>query len=114
MPVEFLSDALAAAFGRFVGEPSQNDLERFFHLDDTDQELIGRSRDEHSRLGFAVEVGTVRFLGVLLAEPLDVPWSVVDYVAAQLGVEDLSVVKRYTERVETANAHAREIHAVYG
>ncbi|PCC37276.1 hypothetical protein CIK74_01465 [Glutamicibacter sp. BW77] len=114
MPVEFLSDAQAAAFGRFVGEPSQNDLERFFHLDDTDQELIRRRRGEHSRLGFAVQVGTARFLGALLADPLDVPWSVVDYVAAQLGVADPSVVKRYTERVETANAHAREIRAVYG
>ena len=114
MPVEFLSDAQAAAFGRFVGEPSQNDLERFFYLDDTDQELIRRRRGEHSRLGFAVQVGTVRFLGALLADPLDVPLSVVDYVAAQLRVAGPSVVKRHTERVETANAHAREIRAVYG
>lgn len=113
MPVEFLSDALAAAFGRFVGEPSQNDLERFFYLDDADQELIRRRRGQHSRLGFALQIGTARFLGALLADPLDVPWSVVDYVAAQLGIADPSVVKRYTERVETANAHAREIRAVY-
>ena len=32
MPVEFLSDAEAAAFGRFVGAPSRDD--RFFFLDD--------------------------------------------------------------------------------
>ena len=102
VPVEFLSDDQAAAFGRFVGEPSQNDLERFFHLDDADQELIRRRRGEHSRIGFAVQVGTARFLGALLADPLDVPWTVVDYVAAQLGIADPSVVKRYTERVETA------------
>ncbi|MGG5173242.1 Tn3 family transposase [Pseudarthrobacter sp. J1738] len=114
MPVEFLSDAQVAAFGRFVGEPSQDDLERFFYLDDTDQELIRRRRGQHSRLGFALQIGTARFLGALLADPLDVPWSVVDYVAAQLGIADPSVVKRYTERVETANTHAREIRAVYG
>lgn len=114
MPVEFLSDAQAAAFGRLVGEPSQNDLERFFYLDDADQELVRSRRGQHSRLGFALQVGTARFLGAFLADPLDVPWSVVDYVAAQLGIADPSVVKRYTERVETANAHAREIRAVYG
>lgn len=114
MPVEFLSDEQAAAFGRFVGEPSQNDLERFFYLDDADQELIRRRRGEHSRLGVGVQVGTARFLGTFLADPLDVPWSVVDYVAAQLGIADPSVAKRYTERVETANTHAREIRAFYG
>ncbi|MGG5172943.1 DUF4158 domain-containing protein [Pseudarthrobacter sp. J1738] len=47
MPVAFLSDAQAAAFGRFVGEPSQNHLERFFYLDDTDQQLVRRRRGEH-------------------------------------------------------------------
>jgi len=34
MPVEFLSDAEAAAFSRFVGAPSRDDLDRFFFLDD--------------------------------------------------------------------------------
>ncbi|GAA1892253.1 hypothetical protein GCM10009715_42250 [Paeniglutamicibacter psychrophenolicus] len=99
-----MSDAQVAAFGRFVGEPSQNYLELFFYLDDTDQELIRRRRGERSRMGFAVQVGTARFLGALLSDPLDVPWSVVDYVAAQLGGADPSVVKRYTVRVETSNA----------
>jgi hypothetical protein len=42
MPVEFLSDAEAAAFGRFVGAPSRDDLDRFFFLDDAD--LGGRVR----------------------------------------------------------------------
>jgi hypothetical protein len=114
VPVDFLSDDRAAGFGRFVGELSRDDLERFFYLDDADQELIVRRRGVHSRLGFAVQVGTVRFLGAFLSDPLDVPWSVVDYIAAQLGIADPSVVKHYTERVETANTHAREIRAVYG
>ncbi len=112
--VEFLSDEQAAGFGRFTGVPSRADLERFFYLDDADRELIAKRRGDHSRLGFAVQVGTVRFLGTFLADPLDVPWSVVDYLAAQLEISDSSGVKRYTERVETANAHAREIRTVYG
>ncbi|ALE92322.1 hypothetical protein AOC05_08300 [Arthrobacter alpinus] len=37
-----------------------------------------------------------------------------DYVAAQLGIADPSVVKRYTERVETAKVTARAVpHGTY-
>lgn len=38
--VELLSVVQTVAFGWFVGEPSQNDLERFFYHDDSDQQLI--------------------------------------------------------------------------
>jgi hypothetical protein len=38
VPVEFLSDQEAAAFGRYVGSVSRADLERFFFLDDRDRE----------------------------------------------------------------------------
>ncbi len=61
MPVEFLSDEQVAAYGKFTAEPSQAELERFFFLDDVDRELVGRRRGEHNRLGFAVQLGTVRF-----------------------------------------------------
>ncbi|KAB1940739.1 DUF4158 domain-containing protein [Micromonospora sp. ALFpr18c] len=106
MPVEFLNDDQAAGYGQFMGEPSRAELERSFFLYDTDRGLIGKRRGEHNRLGFAVQLGTVRYLGTFLTDPVDVPWSVVDYVAVQLGVADASVVKRYTEREKTAYEHA--------
>jgi len=112
--VEFLSDEQAAGFGRFVGEPLRADLDRFFYLDDADRELIAVRRGEHNCLGFAVQLGTVRFLGTFLADPLDVPWGVVEYLAAQLGFVDSSVVKKYAQRLPTVHEHAREIRAVYG
>ena len=86
MPVEFLSDEQAAAYGRFEGEPSRAELERFFFLDDAGLALVAKRRGDYHRLGFALQLGTVRFLGVFLSDPLRVPWSVVDYLSAQLGV----------------------------
>ncbi len=114
MPVEFLSDEQAAAYGRFDGELSSAELERFFFLDDADRRLVGRRRGEHTRLGFAVQLGTVRFLGAFLADPLEVPWGVVVYLAGQLGVADPSVLKRYTERAKTPLEHTWQIRAALG
>ena len=114
MPVEFLSDEQVAAYGRFDGVPSRPELERFFFLDDADLDLIAKRRSAHNQLGFALQLGTVRYLGTFLPDPLAVPWPVVDYLAAQLGIDDPSVVKRYTERLPTQHEHGREIRDLYG
>lgn len=114
MAVEFLSDERVAAFGRFVGEPTRAELERYFFLDDTDRAVVAKRRGEHHMLGLAVQLGTVRFLGTFLSDPLDVPTAVVDYVAVQLDIADASCIKRYAERAKTPWDHQQEIRAVYG
>lgn len=73
-------------------------LEKVFYLDDEDKRLIERRRRPHLMLGFALQLVTVRYLGAFLNDPLDVPTEVIDYVGEQLGIEDPSCVKRYTER----------------
>lgn len=114
MPVELFSDGQAPAYGWFGGVPSQVELERYFFLDDADRLLVAKRRGEHNRLGFAVQLGTVRMLGTFLSDPLDVPWPVVEYLAVQLDVADASVVERYAERLPTQHEHAREIRDVCG
>ncbi|GJF27249.1 hypothetical protein SHO565_78130 [Streptomyces sp. HO565] len=54
MPVEFLSDEQAEAYGTFAEEPTRPELERFFFLDDVDRDLIALRGTEHHRLGFAL------------------------------------------------------------
>jgi hypothetical protein len=83
--MEFLSDDQVAAYGRFVGPPERAELERFFFLDDADRALVGKRRGDHNRLGFGLQLGTVRFIGLFLADPLDVPAVMVNYLAGQLG-----------------------------
>lgn len=107
-------DEQATAFGSFADKPTRPELERFFFLDDEDRKLIAKRRGDHSRLGFAVQICTVRYVGLFLDDPLAVPWSVVEHLAEQLEIEDVSCVKEYTERLKTAYEHAWEIREAYG
>ncbi len=88
MPVELLTDERVVTYGRFEGSPTRAELERFFFLNDADRELVEQRRRDPNRLGFGVQLGTVRFLGAFLADPTDVPPEVAEYVAAQLGIAD--------------------------
>ena len=57
MPVEFLTD-----------EQARPKLERFF-LDDEVRTLIAKRRGDQNRLGFALQMCTVRYIGLFLGTP---------------------------------------------
>jgi hypothetical protein len=114
MPVEFLTDDEAATYGRYAGVPSKEELDRMFFLDDADRALIAKRRGDHTRLGLALQLTTVRYLGTFLPDPLDVPTVVLERLAGQLQIADPSCVKRYTERRTTPFEHREEIKAAYG
>ncbi len=72
------------------GPPSRAELERYFFLDDSDLEKVQAKRRSHNRLGFAVQLTSVRYLGRFMPDPRQVPAEVAEYLAEQLGIEDAS------------------------
>ena len=113
MPVDFLTTTQRQRYGRYPDSLSPDELARHFHLDDDDREWIANKRRDSSRLGCALQLATVRFLGTFLEDPVDVPPTVVHALAAQIHVADLTCVAAYRQS-EQRWRHTTEIRARYG
>jgi len=109
MSYAFLSDAHLERYGRFTGDPTPEQLGEAFYLREGDLEVISTLRHAHTRLGYAVQLCTLRFLGTFLIDPTDVPSVVVRTLCDQLGIRDPSVLVRYLEREPTRFTHQRQI-----
>ena len=94
MPVDFLNDDQAAAYGGYVGEVEEAELQRYFFLDDEDRSHIDRRRRDSNRLGYAVQLCSVRALGRFLPDARDVPAGASAYTAARGGV-NLEKIRRH-------------------
>ena len=112
MPVQFLSEAEHKSLNRFPTEISSEDLNRFFLLSDQELSIIKQLRAEHNRLGFALQLCCLRYLG-FFPEELWLPEPVVNYVAQQLQVIPELLVF-YGKRSSTQREHQRKIQALLG
>ncbi len=110
MPVEFLSDEQAARYGRYHVDPSPEQLARFFYLSPADVQFLAPYRLPHTRLGCAVQLCTLRFLGTFLPAPTQVPAVVVRTLATQLQVQVDDWHARYT-RPNTIYDHQAQLVA---
>jgi TnpA family transposase len=88
MPVSFLSTTQRERYGRYPESLSADELARYFHLDDDDREWIATKRRDSSRLGYALQLTTVRFLGAFLEDPTAVPNTVLQTLSSQLNIDD--------------------------
>ena len=87
MPANFLSEDQKVGYGNYHGELTKETLARYFHLDDFDRMNISEKRGEHNRLGYAVLLCTVRYLGSFPDLTTITPVAVIDFLAEQLHIE---------------------------
>lgn len=113
MPVSYLSPAQRESHGRFAGDPSADELGRYFHLNEDDHTLIAQKRGDHGRLGFALQLTTVRFLGTFLDDPAEAPPAVLQMLSHQLGIRNPGCISRYREN-RLHHVHAAEIRNLGG
>src|SRR3954451_405168 len=112
MSSRLLSDEQRARYGRYIGDPNEEQLARHFHLDAADRELVAGMRGAHNRLGFAVQLGTARFLGAFLDDPSQTPPAVVRAMARPLGESPTPGLDAYRGRQRWR--HAATIRDHYG
>jgi TnpA family transposase len=113
MPVAFLTQEQRDRFGHYKGTPVHEDLERYFHLSDDDMEAIWPLRGNHNRLGYAVQLTTLRYLGSFPNNFHEIPDVVMQTLCRQLEVQDADCIKHYV-RNRGYERHAIEIQARYG
>ena len=113
MAGQFLTYAERERLIRFPKEIVHNDLITYFTLSPSDKAQIPTRSAIHNRLGFAIELCTLRYIGFCPSDLSTIPRTVVNYVAGQLAV-DPKVLNAYGKRVQTHTDHLRTIQKYLG
>jgi TnpA family transposase len=109
MPRPLLTDAQRPAlFDHPTAEP---ELIRHYTLAEADLVLIARQRHDHTRLGFALMLCTLRHPGRLLRDGEHPPAALIRFVAEQLGVFP-EAFEEYLRHDQTRRRHAAELQAL--
>src|SRR3954447_25487240 len=116
MPGRFFTDAEREPLDRFPEEIPPEDLAAHFTLTISDLSVVRRRRGDHSRLGFALQLCALRYLGFAPDELTTAPPAALAFVARQLdlavrpGVRLGEVLAAY-DRDHTRTDHLRELQA---
>ncbi len=113
MPVRFLNDAQRERFNRFPETIPQPDLITYFALSEEDLEQVQRQRGDDNRLGFALQLTGLRYLGFCPDHLTTTPPEVVNYLAEQLDVSP-AALKTYGKRAHTRTDHLKAIQLYLG
>ena len=105
MPVELLSAVERERLSRFPSPITRTDLAAYFTLSDRDRKAIAQLRGAHNRLGFALQLSALRFLGFVPQEPTSAPKEAVRYLAQQLGEPTRALARYGSSRPKTVREH---------
>src|SRR5207244_12260704 len=108
----FLSAAERERWQRFPETIPQDDLAVYFLLSDDDAHAVNRQREPFNRLGYALQLCTLRYLGFVPTDFNATPEVVVSFVAEQLGIAP-RVLTLYDNR-RTQRDHRRYLRSSFG
>nr|WP_292633290.1 DUF4158 domain-containing protein [Mesorhizobium sp.] len=91
----------------------EDSLIRHFTLDPADRLECELRRRPQNKLGFAVQLCTMRQTGRLLWDNEQPPAAVINYLAGQLGI-DARLYAFYAHRIQTRFDHSRSLMAYLG
>src|SRR3989442_6903170 len=111
MPIGFLTAADRTRLNGFPEQIPHEDLSAFFLLSEADHGAINQHREAHTRLGFALQLCALRYVGFAPDELQTAPAAAVEYVAQQLGVAPQALAAYGTRRpTRTTNFKQVQTH----
>lgn len=114
MPGRILTDTERETWNQFPLKIASSDLVTYFTLSTAELDLACQHRGAHNRLGFALQLLTLRYLGFCPERLATTPEPVVAYVAQQLSVTP-DVLVNYGERAQTRTEHTpKKNSSVFG
>ncbi|MDQ0495291.1 TnpA family transposase [Paenibacillus brasilensis] len=96
-----------------ISNITEHDLATHYTLTEYDIEIINQHRRDHNRLGFAIQLCTLRNPGCSVVDLPEVPESLIKYVALQLDI-DPETYFLYARRDPTRREHLEELRQVFG
>jgi hypothetical protein len=108
MPGTFLTTAERERLSRFPDVVSPPDLMTYFALSDNDQAFIDPYRSDSHRLGVALQLCSMRYLGFCPVQISTAPQEVISSLAAQLHVPS-ETLGAYGSRAKTRQGHVQEV-----
>lgn len=113
MASKLYPDAQLEALRGFPAQIAADDLARYFTLLPADTSFINAHRGDGNRIGVAVALCTLAWLGFVPDDLRAAPAAAVSRVAAALGVPKTALA-RYAARSQTRTEHLREVAAFLG
>src|SRR5262249_38030326 len=108
MSTGFFTAADRERLNRFPDQIPDEDLSAFFLLSEADQQAINQHREAHTRLGFALQLCALRYLGFAPDDLTTAPAAAVEYLAHQLGVAP-QALQAYGGRRPTRTVHFQQV-----
>ncbi len=113
MPVSFLTHRERARYSRFPAEILPEDISAYFTLSPSDLTEVYSQRGHHNRLGFALQLCTLRYLGFVPDDLSAAPTGVITHLAGQVGAHP-GALENYGRRERTRSDHHALVQAHLG